>query len=140
MIHYICVLPSGEITNAGSLAANVSKEEVLQHIPNSLIVSEPLKDIYSVYWENNSIKPKGEQPSLAHVFDFQSKTWVGDSSKQWGLVVSTRNSLLNNSDWVVTKATELNEAVSSAWLTYRQALRDITQQSDPWNLVWPESP
>jgi hypothetical protein len=28
----------------------------------------------------------------------------------------------------------------SAWRTYRQALRDITKQSDPSNLTWPTKP
>ena len=27
-----------------------------------------------------------------------------------------------------------------AWKTYRQALRDITKQSDPDNITWPTKP
>jgi hypothetical protein len=31
-------------------------------------------------------------------------------------------------------------ANTSAWRNYRQALRDITKQSDPSNLTWPTKP
>jgi hypothetical protein len=26
----------------------------------------------------------------------------------------------------------------TAWATYRQALRDITKQADPFNIAWPK--
>ena len=37
-----------------------------------------------------------------------------------------RDLLLNESDWVVIKAQETNTSIPSAWATYRQKLRDIT--------------
>jgi len=54
-----------------------------------------------------------------------------------------RDFLMTQSDWVVTKALEADEAVPSAWATYRQALRDITAHAD-WPLLeeadWPVAP
>ena len=53
-------------------------------------------------------------------------------------VRSTRNSLLTRSDW-----TQLPDAPvdSAAWATYRQALRDITEQTGfPENVTWPTQP
>ena len=55
----------------------------------------------------------------------------------------TRDALLAESDWVVTKALEASEAVPSAWVTYRTALRDLTDHSDWPNLAdddWPAKP
>lgn len=50
-----------------------------------------------------------------------------------------RNMLLAQSDW--TQSKDISNTVSSAWTTYRQALRDITQQQDfPNVVVWPERP
>jgi hypothetical protein len=49
-----------------------------------------------------------------------------------------RNQLLNNCDW-----TQLVDAPvdASPWATYRQALRDITDQPGfPWNVEWPAVP
>ena len=37
----------------------------------------------------------------------------------------TRDQLLADSDWVVTKALEAGGTVPSAWATYRTALRDL---------------
>lgn len=73
-----------------------------------------------------------------------SGEWVLD----WDLVSlsaddarALRDELLAETDWIVTKATEAGEAVPSAWATYRQALRDITDQSGfPDNTTWPSKP
>lgn len=53
-----------------------------------------------------------------------------------------RNNWLKNSDW--TQLPDVPEAISSAWLAYRQELRDITETdafiNDPANIVWPNEP
>ena len=61
-------------------------------------------------------------------------------SEKWKDVRSLRDRLLNETDWVVTKATETETSVSSAWKSYRQALRDVPSQSDPDNITWPTKP
>ena len=62
-------------------------------------------------------------------------------------VRQTRAGLLADSDWVVTKAIEQNAQdglgvqIPVVWLTYRQALRDITAQSGfPRTVTWPSKP
>ena len=42
-----------------------------------------------------------------------------------GHLRAERNLLLNASDWVVAKATELETAIPEDWKTYRQELRDL---------------
>ena len=56
---------------------------------------------------------------------------------QWNVIRAERNKLLFASDW-----TQLPDAPvdAAAWATYRQALRDITTQANPFAIVWPESP
>jgi hypothetical protein len=56
---------------------------------------------------------------------------------QWARVRRDRNRLLTDCDW-----TQLPDAPvdKQAWATYRQELRDITMQADPFNLVWPTKP
>ena len=61
-------------------------------------------------------------------------------ASKWQGVRNQRNSLLAQTDWVVTKASETGVAETDAWKTYRQALRDITTQSDPTNITWPTKP
>jgi hypothetical protein len=56
---------------------------------------------------------------------------------QWAVIRAERNKLLADCDW-----TQLPDASADAatWATYRQELRDITTQSDPFNIVWPVGP
>ena len=61
-------------------------------------------------------------------------------AEKWKDVRSQRDRLLNETDWVVTKATETGVTVSSAWKTYRQKLRDVPSQSDPDDITWPTKP
>ena len=60
-----------------------------------------------------------------------------DIDAQWAIIRAERNRLLVASDW-----TQLPDAPAdaAAWATYRQALRDVTTQANPFAIVWPESP
>jgi len=52
-----------------------------------------------------------------------------------------RDRLLADSDWVTIRATDTGNPVPTDWQTYRQALRDITEQTGfPENIDWPEKP
>tara|TARA_B100001057_G_scaffold349989_1_gene351476 strand:- start:540 stop:842 length:303 start_codon:yes stop_codon:yes gene_type:complete len=52
-----------------------------------------------------------------------------------------RNGKLAGCDWVVVKAQEDGTTVPSAWVTYRQELRDITKKYTSIDDVkWPEQP
>ena len=59
---------------------------------------------------------------------------------KWKGIRNVRNQLLLKTDWVAARASETGVAVSDDWRTYRQALRDITTQSDPDNITWPTKP
>lgn len=49
-----------------------------------------------------------------------------------------RTDKLKDSDWTQVADAPVNQA---AWATYRQALRDVTQQSGfPWTIDWPAQP
>ena len=48
---------------------------------------------------------------------------------------------LQECDWVVIKNTETGTALPTEWVTYRQALRDITaQEGFPYSVTWPTKP
>lgn len=86
---------------------------------------------------------------------FQKLSWTGsdwlleeltDLEKQnlidiqWQTVRQERNSLLSDTDWISVKNLEQGQAVPENIVEYRQQLRDITLQLDPFNIVWPEKP
>jgi hypothetical protein len=50
-----------------------------------------------------------------------------------------RNALLAETDW--TQATDVPQATKDLWASYRQALRDVPEQSGfPTEIVWPVKP
>ena len=52
-----------------------------------------------------------------------------------------RDRLLTESDWVTIRAMDTGNPVPTEWQTYRQALRDITEQTGfPEEIAWPQEP
>jgi hypothetical protein len=71
------------------------------------------------------------------VSDLSADESAAKVGAQWTVIRAERNTLLVESDW-----TQLPDAPvdAAAWATYRQALRDVTDQANPFAIVWPESP
>jgi hypothetical protein len=82
----------------------------------------PVKNEYGVWRQTWVVEPMNEEEVVAR------------TEQEWANVRNQRNFYLIRSDW-----TQLPDAPvdTATWATYRQALRDITTQSDPFNIVWP---
>lgn len=101
---------------------------------------EAQKDVYDVvdgsYFsieenevvEYQTIRKKSEQ-------DIQN-----DIDTQWGNVRARRNIELMESDWTQVLDSPFTEIEKGLWRLYRQSLRDITLQPDPFNIIWPTKP
>ena len=61
---------------------------------------------------------------------------------QWVSVRAQQSDLLYKSDWTcsVIDPPAPILAQRDQWVAYRQALRDVTKQSDPFAIVWPPRP
>lgn len=119
----------------------------------SLLTGEPELGVFPA-----SPTPRPECPHTQNANgDFCEKidgvwvqTWVlTDASKedvvarvdaQWAEVRADRNNRLANSDWTQLDDTPLTNTDKQLWGSYRQALRDITSQGDPFNILWPPQP
>lgn len=58
----------------------------------------------------------------------------------WANIRSKRNFELLQSDWTQILDSPLSEEKKQEWRVYRQLLRDITSQSNPFNINWPTPP
>jgi len=58
-------------------------------------------------------------------------------NSQWAAIRSARNELLKDSDWTQLADSPADKA---EWAAYRQDLRDVTKQTDPFAVVWPTAP
>ena len=82
---------------------------------------------------------------------FQGNSWnqvwiVSDATEdqvaqrmatQWVVVRLARNEMLQATDWTQLADSPADKPV---YEVYRQQLRDVTTQSDPFNIVWPVKP
>ena len=59
---------------------------------------------------------------------------------KWNQIRGDRRNRLEQSDYTQIADVPLTPEVKVTWATYRQKLRDITKQSDPFALVWPTQP
>ena len=57
---------------------------------------------------------------------------------KWEEIRQIRNELLLECDW--TQLADIPTEIKTSWQSYRQELRDVTTQSNPFNIVWPVKP
>lgn len=72
--------------------------------------------------------------------DWDEEAIAAATERQWEAVRADRNARLAASDWTQLVDVPLNEEEKAAWATYRQALRDVTTQADPFEITWPVAP
>ena len=88
-----------------------------------------------------------EIQGLNYSIDHESKTVEGTYSVTpksneiaWDEIRKQRNYKLYLCDWTQLPDAPLTTQQKADWTTYRQALRDITAQEDPFNITWPTEP
>ena len=96
------------------------------------------------WWDGAVWRHKPEPPAPQAQWDWKLLCWVMDSAQAadaaWRDVRLERDARLAATDWRVVRAIERGQALSLEWQIYRQALREITAQTDPQNIHWPELP
>ncbi len=99
----------------------------------------PIKYVYL----NGQLETLPAKQFNYQVMDYAQRQWVNPPNEtQWVVVRRKRDQLLLDSDWTDTASAPVRfgQALHQQWLTYRQALRDITLQADSFAIVWPISP
>ena len=74
-----------------------------------------------------------------YVFCVDPTKVAAKTADQWTSVRAQQRDLLYKSDWTCS-VTDYEVPNKSEWVQYRAALRDVTTQSDPFNIVWPPRP
>lgn len=75
--------------------------------------------------------------------DRPRRVWLTEAirpDEQLVAVRTRRNALLAESDWTQLPDVPLSDDARAAWAKYRQALRDVPGQRDPFALEWPVQP
>jgi hypothetical protein len=129
---------SGRIISLVSLPENFIQHRINDdedYLDNHMNASE-----YYISVETKQPVKIPEKPSEYHEFNFDSKQWIDQrtSESEWNVVRFKRNTLMVQCDW--TQMPDVNISTKETWAAYRQALRDITNQTDPFNITWPTPP
>jgi hypothetical protein len=97
---------------------------------------------FSSYVQDGVVIDKGDAPGPMMRFDYGQKSWVQDEALAWWMVRQVRDEKLRSSDWTDTMSAidRLGVERFNAWQLYRQALRDVPLQGDPYGVVWPVQP
>lgn len=118
--------PSGEYKS-------VSRNGVTQDANGNWVFAWVERDMFSDYVNDEGVtvtKAEQEQAYTARK-DAEAATAAR----------ATRDGLIASCDWMAIKAFEGGTTVSTEWATYRQALRDVTDQAGfPNEITWPEKP
>jgi hypothetical protein len=113
----------------GTNQTNYVNNAVIQDYTIAQQATKANKPIYKCAWSNSTFTWN------------DTRTPEQQTSDAEGLAISTRDALLSQSDWVVVRAVDQGTPIPTDWQTYRQALRDITNQSGyPTNVIWPVAP
>lgn len=98
-------------------------------VPHTKTVSEGTPEFVSGQWQQVWV-----------VTDASASVVASRVAEKWTQVRQQRNSLLQSCDWTQLADCPLSSAVKLQWQAYRQDLRDITEQSNPFSLTWPTAP
>lgn len=59
---------------------------------------------------------------------------------QWEVVEDERDNILYSCDWTQLPDVPLTAEQVAQWRVYRQQVRDVVNQPDPFNIAWPVAP
>ena len=135
MKHFVVYKRSGEVVASGTSF----NPEIMENEERSVLIIDSPVHLDTVYVKNKTLLHKPPKPDDFSVFNFEKEVWEIDVESLISEALRKRASLLNSSDW--TQLPDVPETTKLKWLTYRQALRDITKQSTfPNQIDWPNPP
>lgn len=130
---------TGLINQVGTV---VSKEEIdiLRSVGlNAQVINTEIhiQDYYYDF-EDKKLKLLPKKPSQYHVWE--KNKWVEkiDLDVEMAKIRAIRDQLLADTDWAILP--DVNISNKEEIIEYRQKLRNITENLDPKNIVWPEKP
>ncbi len=116
-------------------------------ITSSFLTDNNAKEVIGVTYNAstqklNSVTPfiDGDYVKEYEVVNLTTDEKAAIDNTEWKGIRTTRNTELKLSDWTQLTDSPLDNTKKAEWQTYRQSLRDITTQSDPFNINWPTQP
>lgn len=131
---------------------NLRKDEYNVSFPKT--PSDALLETWGMYKVHPTPKPtdytKRVEEGIPQLIDgIYKQIWIETPATEeeirlkienrWEVVREIRNKLLIDSDWTVLPDSPISSSLDD-WKVYRQSLRDITEESNPFEISWPMPP
>lgn len=101
---------------------------------------QPTATRFQVSYRDGVEEIDGQWFTKYAVADMEQEAIDALTEQQWDRIRTDRNKRLADCDWTQLSDAPLSNTQTAEWGLYRQALRDITTQADPFNIQWPEQP
>lgn len=114
--------------------------------PYEYVQPNGIVEIEGKWYTNYIVGPVFEEyvddQGVTHTIDEQRQQYCLElDANQASFVREQRNKLLVASDWTQLADSPFDAAIKAAWVSYREALRQIPQQASfPWDIQWPTKP
>ena len=94
---------------------------------------------YQTGFRDGVVQLDGKWYTKYSVADMDADAIAAKDAEQAKNMRDQRGTKLSETDW--TQGKDIPDNISSAWATYRQALRDVPAQAGfPWDVQWPTQP
>lgn len=141
---YTCVgyLDSGEVVSLGKMLLEDNADLPSKgHGMNLIWTDTEGMDVNSLWVIDGKLHDIPPKPDHGYTFSVETMSWTAPDRVIGRDIISRRNDLLAETDWVRMRALDQGVPLSQEWLDWFQALRDITNQSGfPHQVEWPEQP
>jgi len=145
MIYYIATIEDSQIRTLKLSSGDNEPEGAREDGTTIVHVDFPIEDRFAFinthFWEGEW---KERVPSPNRHAEWMDGEWVWNHSDLLNDVKLVRNNLLSVCDWTQLPDVDLTEEQKSSWLSYRQALRDLSFVSSNItcieDVVWPNPP
>ena len=141
---FICYGPDGNIAQWGecdeALLALHALPGTVAMFGKGTALTHYVKDGVLTEYTEPQKTLKSQRPAYPTHWSNTSMCWVDLRTLEDCMSVTRvkRDQLLLSCDW--TQLPDVPQAIQTAWVAYRQALRDVTTQTDQRNVLWPSVP
>jgi len=119
----------------------LSLDHTVKHINQDYeddVITLVVNDDLEVY-ENCTKVFQREDETTVQISD--EEMYAAAKKAKWDEIRLIRNNVLSESDWTQLPDITLTDEAKAAWLEYRQALRDLIDETgNPFAVTWPEKP
>lgn len=123
-----------------SFPDNITNDVLLEYGIHTVINVNIGYDIDKNYKETTPILIEGKYYQNWIIVDVSAEGIEQKTNNKWSEVRSMRNQYLTETDWTQLFDSPLAGKSKEKWLHYRQSLRNVTKQEDPFNIIWPLKP